>query len=277
MTTTGTLSAADALAGYDLDASRHSDGQASPGAACQLADAVRRELAARAVHGPVTGNTARELPAILADLDRCPSGTEARELYHELEDTLRARLTPHPDAAALAAQAERAAKTAAPPVPGITDNGGMTVFAVLPGDRPAGWYVACERGDGETVTWIAYANGEGTLVYSAGNYFTSRSSRANRRDALIDLAERAGVLRAMSEQAADPAVVADAMESYGKALERLTVFEDISTLRTRQALLHAALTGLAEVTRKAGPYRAAATFTVIFDRYRRVFRVREER
>ena len=96
----------------------------------------------------------------------------------------------------------------APPVPGITVNAGYVIRAVLPG-HPAGngllesWWVAAERGkpgdeDHEWVTWEAYAlDGDqaGRLAYNAGHYFYSGAPAANKQDALLDLARRAGIIR----------------------------------------------------------------------------------
>lgn len=94
----------------------------------------------------------------------------------------------------------------APPVPGITENAGYVIRAVLPG-HPAepglleSWYVAAERAeDHEWVTWEAYANDvpgyEGRLAYNAGHYFGGTAHPdTNKRAALLDLARRAGIIR----------------------------------------------------------------------------------
>jgi hypothetical protein len=145
----------------------------------------------------------RDLHAILADLADftvASSGTRAATLYHELEDTLRAQLASLPEGAAgrMAAEADRAARTMAPPVPGVSQNSGYTVRAVIHmHDAEPGlleqWVVACQGSSGEWVTWNAYSQG-GRLAYEAGNYFGSTGERANRRAALADLAIRAGTM-----------------------------------------------------------------------------------
>jgi hypothetical protein len=156
----------------------------------------------------------RDLHAILADLADftvASSGTRAATLYHELEDTLRAQLASLPEGAAgrMAAEADRAARTMAPPVPGVSQNSGYTVRAVIhmhDAERGllANWSVAGENPEtGAWVTWNAYMQDgtrAGKLSYDGGHYFNAVSgpsglARAdNRRRALADLAIRAGTM-----------------------------------------------------------------------------------
>jgi len=110
----------------------------------------------------------------------------------------------------LAAEAAREARTMAPPVPGITQNAGWTVRAVLPGhDASPGllrsWWVAAEQ-DGGWVTWEAYeldGSQAGKLAYNAGHYYDMNSPASNRHQALANLAERAGIAPARHEQDQD--------------------------------------------------------------------------
>lgn len=168
--------------------------------------------------------TTRDLRAILADLADytvASTGGKAITLYHELEDAVRAEFAPLPEGETdeLAAQADRAARTMAPPAPDVTQNAGYTVRAVLPG-HPAergllqSWWVAAERADdGEWVTWEAYALDHpgkiGTLAYNSGHYFNAVSGpsglgrAASKRRALADLAVRAGLTREIALRIAD--------------------------------------------------------------------------
>lgn len=149
--------------------------------------------------------THRDLRAILADLDCPPSphGT-GDEYYRELELAVRAQLAPLPagEAEAMAAAAERAARTMAPPVPGVTRNAGYTIRDVIYANPAGGgllesWWVTGEAGDGRWVTWLAYAQDgtqAGQLAYTWGHY-DGLDSHAT---ALRDLADRAGIITTAS-------------------------------------------------------------------------------
>ena len=165
--------------------------------------------------------TTRPLTDILADLNAARSGTAAINLYHELEDTLNARLAPLPEGEAerMAAEADRAARTMAPPAPDVTRNAGYTVRAVLPG-HPAepglleSWWVAAEDADRSAwVTWEAYkmdGTQAGKLAYNAGTYFdTASDPEVNRRRALADLSVRAGLMPTVALRIADEMIHGD--------------------------------------------------------------------
>jgi hypothetical protein len=153
-----------------------------------------------------TGKHIRDLRAILADLENPPSpcGT-GDEFYLELETAVRAGLAPLPEGETgrMAAEADRAARTMAPPAPDVTRNVGYTVRAVMPG-HPAGsgllasWWVAAENtADSQWVTWEAYAldgSRAGFLAYNAGHYFGGPDQAVNKRGALADLGIRAGTM-----------------------------------------------------------------------------------
>ena len=102
----------------------------------------------------MNGTQTRDLTAILADLANftvASSGARAVVLYHELEDAVRAQLAPLPEgeADAMAAEAERAARTMAPPVPGVTSHNGYTVRAVIYDHAHADGYLeACGKSTG---------------------------------------------------------------------------------------------------------------------------------
>lgn len=117
------------------------------------------------------------------------------------------------EADALAAEAAEAARTMAPPVPGVTVNAGYVIQAVMPG-HPAEpgllqcWYVAAERRRA-WVTWEAYMlDGEraGFLAYNAGHYFTGPDQAVSKRAALADLAVRAGTMPEIARRIADDVV-----------------------------------------------------------------------
>jgi hypothetical protein len=103
----------------------------------------------------------------------------------------------------MAAQADHAARTMAPPVPGITVNAGYTVRDVIYANPAGGgllesWWVAAEDPErGEWVTWVAYAQDgshAGQLAYTWGHYDGLTSHAA----ALQDLAIRAGIVTTAS-------------------------------------------------------------------------------
>jgi hypothetical protein len=161
--------------------------------------------------------THRDLAAILADLADftvASSGAKAAGLYHELEDAVRAQLAPLPEGEAerMAAEAERDARTMAPPTPGVTSHNGYVVRAVVYNHAHAdgyleAWWIAGEDSEGRWVTWNAYAGDPagsqaGRLSYDAGNYFGSPDARANRRAALADLAVRAGTTPGVAQHIA---------------------------------------------------------------------------
>lgn len=128
------------------------------------------------------------------------------------------RPLPPGKAGRMAREAEHAARTMAPPVPGVTVNPGtghVVRAAIYLNPRSGGllesWAVACEHPqDGTWVTWIAYATDrkghEGTLVYDAGNYCHAPDPAANRSRALADLAIRAGVMGEVGLRIADEIV-----------------------------------------------------------------------
>jgi len=166
----------------------------------------------------MNGTQTRDLTAILADLADftvASSGARAVVLYHELEDAVRAQLAPLPEgeADAMAAEAERAARTMAPPVPGVTSHNGYTVRAVIYDHAHAdgyleAWRVAGEDPEGRWVTWNAYAGDPsgsqaGRLSYDTGSYFGSPDPALNRTRALADLAVRAGILAGVARRIAD--------------------------------------------------------------------------
>lgn len=155
-----------------------------------------------------------EILTDLADFTVASTGTKAIKLYHELEDAVRAELAPLPEGEAerMAEQAERAARTMAPPVPGVTRNAGYIVRAVIY-DHPhangllEAWWVAAEHPDGRWVTWHAYkqdGSRAGTLSYDAGHYYDNPvHSEQNKRAALADWALRAGLMIPVAQRIAD--------------------------------------------------------------------------
>ena len=170
----------------------------------------------------MNATTTRDLTAILADLADftvASSGTKAIVLYHELEDAVRAALTPLPagEAGRMAAEADRAARTMAPPMPGVTRHNDYIVRAVIyrnpkvPGLLEAWWVAGEDVMTGHWVTWNAYAGDPagsqaGRLSYDAGHYFGSTDAALNRKQALADLAERAGTMADMAERIASTIV-----------------------------------------------------------------------
>jgi hypothetical protein len=168
---------------------------------------------------PPQATTHRDLRAILADLaDFTVASTreKALSLYHELEDAVSARLAPLPEGETdtIAAEAERAARAMAPPVPGVTRHNDYIIRAVIYNHAHANgyleaWWIAGEDPcNGHWVTWNAYAGDPagsraGRLSYDGGHYFESTSAADNKRMALADLAERAGLLPEVARMAAD--------------------------------------------------------------------------
>jgi hypothetical protein len=173
-----------------------------------------------------TGKHIRDLRATLADLESPPSpyGT-GDEFYRELEIAVRAGLAPLPDGETgrLAAEADQAARTMAPPVPDVTRNVSYTVRAVMPG-HPAGsgllasWWVAAEStADNQWVTWEAYkmdGSQAGRLAYNAGHYFGGPDQAVNKRGALADLAVRAGTMPEMARRIAEEVMRYDRSENW---------------------------------------------------------------
>lgn len=162
--------------------------------------------------------TATPVTEALTEYDASAYGQAAFLAGKHLADAVRAELAPLPagEAGRMAAEAERAARTMAPPVPGVTQNTGYTVRAVIhvhdakPG-LLAAWVVACEdAGRGTWVTWDAYCQDgkqAGFLAYNDGHYFNSpaRACRdgLNRQRALADLAARAGLMPEVAQLIAD--------------------------------------------------------------------------
>jgi hypothetical protein len=147
---------------------------------------------------------------------------DALDALYALRQAVHAELAPLPEGetTAMAAQAEAAARTMAPPVPGVTVNAGYTVRAVIhmhdavPG-LLAAWLVAAEDEHGAWVTWNAYmrdGSHAGQLSYDAGHYFQHPvGAKVNRIDALADLAVRAGTVHVVAER------IAATIEGYAYA------------------------------------------------------------
>lgn len=164
-----------------------------------------------------TGPSAADITWALSHVESNGFGDEvdADSIIEEAAQAHLAMLQPQ-NAGELAAEAEREARTMAPPVPGVTQNAGYTVRAVLPGHDAepgllASCYVAAEGPGGAWVTWNAYTREDGHLSYDAGHYFHGPDAR---RLGLADLAERALGLACTREQvttalsrAADEAIV----------------------------------------------------------------------
>jgi hypothetical protein len=185
----------------------------------ELEDTLRAQLTQPPAAIPETGAVAESLAFLdrhWASVVSRMDNTDGLIAIATLASTVRDKIRPLPEGEAerLAAQAERDARTMAPPVPGVTVNAGHTVRAVLPG-HPAGsgllesWWVAAEL-DRLWVTWEAYrldGSQAGRLAYNAGHYFQSptRACREglNRTRALGDLAVRAGLMPEMAARIAD--------------------------------------------------------------------------
>jgi len=158
--------------------------------------------------------THRDLAAILADLDT--SATASLSTYRELASTVRAALTPLPagEADRMAAEADLAARTMAPPMPGVTRHNDYIVRAVIyrnpkvPGLLEAWWVAGEDTVTGHWVTWNAYAGDPagsqaGRLSYDAGNYFEGTDAAGNKHRAIGDLAVRAGTMPEVARRIAD--------------------------------------------------------------------------
>jgi hypothetical protein len=222
--------------------------------------------------GPVPGTLSDRsepdpLREALAACDREEDGA-LTGLYHAVRAQLEA---PSQDAAELAADAEHDAQRMAPPVPGVTQNMGCTVYAVLDAG-PGSWWVAARReSDGERVTWFAKTCPGGTLAYSAGHYHTRGQSSDD--EARADLADRAGVFSALDRLTSGAVTREIYRQSYQAALTELNENCGVGRARVREALLEAAALGSARVTwHRDGP----RTYGICYDRYRCTFSWRRE-
>jgi len=183
-----------------------------------------------------------------------------------LADAVRAQLSPAGDADELAAEAGRAARTMAPPVPGVTRNNGYTVFAVLPGAPAspgllASWFVAAQGENGMTVTWTACAGESGMLSYSGGRY------QDNRALAMISLADRAGVFMALDSFTSGMATRERMRETRDAAISQL-VDNGVPRARARTMLMNAAALGSSTTARRDG-----VSWLIRYDRVRCEFTV----
>lgn len=146
-----------------------------------------------------------------------------------------------------------AAQTTAPPVPGITRNNGYTVYAVL-GHKPASpgllesWIVAAADEHGEHVTWNACASddGSGRLHYDTGHYHNPGEGAGS--EALVDLANRAGVFSALTGLSSGVAARSAFQDSHAKVLDELSNVYGVGRARVRSGLLEAAALGYARVS-----------------------------
>ena len=161
--------------------------------------------------------TTPDLRTLLDEIDRTDKGGSENAWVCALTDlaaAVRTQLAPLPEGETerMAAQADRAARTMAPPVPGVTRNAGYIVRAVIhmhPHEDGLleQWIVAAKDAAGTPnwVTWNAYQRDDsqaGTLAYDGGHYFFSPNPVVNRRAALADLAERAGLVPDMAQRIA---------------------------------------------------------------------------
>jgi hypothetical protein len=170
-------------------------------------------------------------------------------------DEVRVRLAPADDADALAAEADRIARTTAPPVPGVTANPytGHVVYAVL-GHKPASpgtlesWIVAAADEAGEHVTWTAYASddGSGRLHYDGGHYHSPGEGTDS--EALTDLANRAGIFSRLTELCSGTATRGAFQDSHQNVMESLAEVNGVGRARVRTGLLEAAALGYARIS-----------------------------
>jgi hypothetical protein len=159
----------------------------------------------------------------------------------------------------LAAEAEEAARTSAPPVPGVTRNNGYTVYSVM-GVRTNitrrlsenAWTVAAVSEAGEHVTWSAWATEDGRLAYGNGRYHSGDEAAAN---ALIDLANRSNVFASLDELASRPEALATLEASRDAVESELHDTHTTGRAAIRRALLEAAAAGHASLTWTSGRVR----------------------
>jgi hypothetical protein len=181
------------------------------------------------------------------------------------------------EAERMAAEAAEAARTMAPPVPGVTENMGYVMFTVIDGERGGtgllrSWYVAGQREDGACAVWTAYQGENGTLSYDCGSYVTRADRATARRMASLTAAKRAGVLTTLTEYVADASgVLARFGTSYDAAFAELNDVQGLARVKTRTALLEAAAFGRAAVSGSGG-----RTWTVHYDRMRCVLSVQQD-
>lgn len=212
-----------------------------------------------------------ELDGIIERVNQAQYGSdfdadEELAALRRLAHVVRAQLKPGPGAAALAAEAERAAQRMAPPVPGVTRNAGCVVYSVLEaGTRD--WYVAAIReSDGARITWRAEAASDGTLVYSGGNYHTRGQGSAD--ETLVDLANRAGVFGKLTGLSSGAAARESFQESHAKVLEELSAY-GVGKAKIRAGLLEAAALGYARISWHSG--RVRNDYGIHYDRVSCIF------
>lgn len=151
------------------------------------------------------------------------------------------------------AQADRTASRISPPVPGVTRNAGCVVYSVLEASSRSWWVAAMRESDGERVTWLAEADDEGGLHYSAGHYHTR--GQASGDEALADLADRAGVFGALGRLSSGAAARNVFWASHEHVLTELSGVYGVGKARIRTALLEAAALGQAQVSWHDGQRR----------------------
>lgn len=172
-----------------------------------------------------------------------------------LADAVREYLAPDQErTAAMAAEADRAARTTAPPVPGVTQNTGHTVYAVIrvnhvPGEpSDDAWIVAAANDRGEHVTWKAYASDDssGRLHYDSGHYHSS--GEGAKAEALADLADRAGVFTGLTGLSSGTVTREVFQASHEQVLTELSGTWGVGRARVRSGLLEAAALGYARIS-----------------------------
>jgi hypothetical protein len=225
------------------------------------------------------------LASWLAEAERVvelgPDGPDTAGLLATLESlaaAVRADLEPDPGREAeLAAEAAEAARTMAPPVPGVTENLGYVMFTVIDG-TPGGngqlrsWYVAGEREDGACAVWTACQREDGTLSYEGGSYVTCADPAEPRKRASLIAAKRAGVLDTLTAYVTrDEALRARFDTSYDAAFAELNGIAGLARVKVRDALLEAAAFGRAGISGSGG-----RTWTACYDRVRCAFAVRQD-
>jgi hypothetical protein len=201
--------------GHGFDGSP--DREEIPGMSAGLASTLFRMLAELP-----RGTEPRSVTEALAEVDAEAARYEAAgyhgtdeyvDVLERLVSAVRAELSQPSDVAELAAQAERDARTMAPPVPGVTRHNGYIMRAVInrnpkvPGYLEAWWVAGEDPVTRHWVTWNAYAGDPagsrpGRLSYDGGHYFDGPDAQANKRRAMGDLAERAGTMPEMARRIA---------------------------------------------------------------------------
>lgn len=246
----------------------------SPGAAAGQPEATPATLDAALT--AVNDNRAGLLDA-QRDLPENGASSE-RDAYlgalENLADAVRAQLGPAPDADELAAEADRTARTSAPPVPGVTQNTGHTVYAVMrtnhvPGEPLDDEWVIAAANDREHVTWTARTCEGGTLAYDTGHYHAGGEGSGSEAEALIDLANRAGVFRMLTDLSYGTPARAAFQDSHARVLDELAVHCGVGRARVRSGLMEAAALGYARISWHAGSRRQ--DYGIRYDRVGCVF------